>query len=311
MSESKGIAYCGEKYIPVEKASIPILDPAFTKSDVVFDVISAWDGKFFKLEDHLARFHRSCDYIRVSPPVSDDEIRRIMAECVIRSGFDHAAVYILCTRGRYPGGTATGDPRMAENEFISYAVPYYWIVPKERVNTGAHIWIADTRRAPDAAINQRVKNYNRMDLTRAQFEALDAGADAPVLLSTEGFITEGPGFNVWILKDGKVLTPGENLLEGITRKSVFELCAEAGLDAEAVDLTEDDFKNADEAFISTTGGGIIAITMVNNKPIGNGAPGLTTGKLSDSYWSKRAEGWEATALADLLNLENSQAAGAD
>lgn len=311
MSESQGIAYCGGKYMPVEKASIPILDPAFTKSDVVFDVISAWDGKFFKLDDHLARFHRSCDYIRVSPPVSDDEIRHIMAECVTRSGFDHAAVYILCTRGRYPGGTATGDPRKAENEFIAYAVPYYWIVPRERVNTGTHIWIADTRRAPDSAINQRVKNYNRMDLTRAQFEALDAGADAPVLLSTEGFITEGPGFNVWILKDGKVLTPGANLLEGITRKCVFELCAEAGLEAEAVDLAEDDLKNADEAFISSTGGGIIAITMVNNKPIGNGAPGLTTGKLSDRYWAKRAEGWEATALADLLKPETSQAAGDD
>ena len=311
MSESQGIAYCGGKYMPVEKASIPILDPAFTKSDVVFDAISAWDGYFFKLEDHLERFHRSCDYIRVSPRISDDEIRRIMAECVTRSDFDHAVVYILCTRGRYPGGTATGDPREAENEFIAYAVPYYWIVPRERVNTGTHIWIADTRRAPDSAINQRVKNYNRMDLTRAQFEALDAGADAPVLLSTEGFITEGPCFNVWILKDGKVLTPGANLLEGITRKCVFELCAEAGLEAEAVDLAEDDLKNADEAFISSTGGGIIAITMVNNKPIGNGAPGLTTGKLSDRYWAKRAEGWEATALADLLKPETSQAAGDD
>ncbi len=312
MSESQGIAYCRGEYMPVEKASIPILDPAFTKSDVVFDAISAWDGKFFKLEDHLARFRRSCDYIRVSPPVSDEEIGRIMAECVTRSGFDHAVVYILCTRGLYPGGRATGDPRQAENEFIAYAVPYYWIVPKERIDTGAHIWIAESaRRAPDAAINQKVKNFNRMDLTRAQFEALDAGADAPVLLSTDGFITEGPGFNVWIIRDGKVLTPGENLLEGITRKSVFELCAEAGLQAEATDLTEDDLKNADEAFISSTGGGVIAVTMVNNKPIGNGAPGLTTGKLGDRYWAKRAEGWEATALADLLEPEVSKAAGDD
>jgi len=311
MSESQGIAYYQGEYMPVEKASIPILDPAFTKSDVVFDAISAWDGYFFKLEDHLERFHRSCDYIRVSPRISDDEIRRIMAECVTRSDFDHAVVYILCTRGRYPGGTATGDPREAENEFIAYAVPYYWIVPKERVDTGARIWIADTRRAPDAAINQRVKSFNRMDLTRAQFEALDAGADAPVLLSTDGFITEGPGFNVWILKDGKVLTPGDNLLEGITRKTVFELCAEAGLEAQATDLTEEDLMYADEAFISSTGGGVIAVTSVNNKPIGNGAPGLTTSKLGERYWTKRADGWETTRLADLLEPKISQAAGND
>jgi branched-chain amino acid aminotransferase len=311
MSDSKGIAYCQGRYMPVDEATIPLLDPAFTKSDVVFDAISAWDGAFFKLEDHLARFHSSCDAIRVSPPCTDDEIGRIMAECVTRAGFDHSIVYILCTRGRYPGGAATGDPRKSENEFIAYAVPYYWIVPKERLESGAHLWIADTRRAPDAAINQRVKNFNRMDLTRAQFEALDAGADAPVLLSTNGYITEGPGFNVWIIRDGKVLTPGDNLLEGITRKSVFELCAEAGLKAEAADLTEADLRNADEVFISSTGGGVIAVTLINDKPIGNGAPGLTTGKLSDNYWKKRAEGWEATPLADLLEPEMPQAAGAD
>ncbi|MFP6690809.1 MAG: aminotransferase class IV [Alphaproteobacteria bacterium] len=228
-----------------------------------------------------------------------------------RAGFDHSIVYILCTRGRYAGGTATGDPREAQNEFIAYAVPYYWIVPKERLDSGAHLWIADTRRAPDVAINQRVKNFNRMDLTRAQFEALDAGADAPVLLSTNGYITEGPGFNVWIIRDGKVLTPGENLLEGITRQSVFELCADTGLDAEATDLTEADLREADEVFISSTGGGVIAVTMVNDKPVGNGAPGLTTGKLSDNYWKKRAAGWAATPLADLLEPEMPQAAGAD
>ncbi len=311
MSESKGIAYIQGRYMPVDEATIPLLDPAFTKSDVVFDVVSAWDGAFFKLAEHLARFRRSCEYIRVRPPCSDDEMCRIMAECATRSGFDHSCVYILCTRGSYAGGAATGDPRKSENKFIAYAVPYYWIVPKERLNSGAHLWIADTRRAPDAAINQRVKNFNRMDLTRAQFEALDAGADAPVLLSTDGFITEGPGFNVWIIQDGKVRTPGDNLLEGITRQCVFELCAEAGLQAEAADLTAADLQNADEVFISSTGGGVIAVTLVNDKPIGNGAPGITTGKISDNYWKKRAEGWEATPLADLLEPEMPQAAGAD
>lgn len=311
MSESQGIAYSQGRYMPVEEATIPLLDPAFTKSDVVFDVVSTWDGAFFKLEDHLARFRRSCEYIRVTPPCGDDEIRRIMAECATRAGFDNTCVYILCTRGRYAGGTAFGDPRDAINEFIAYAVPYYWIVPKERLDTGAHLWIADTRRAPDAAINQRVKNFNRMDLTRAQFEALDAGADAPVLLSTDGFITEGPGFNVWIIRDGKVLTPGENLLEGITRQSVFELCAETGLQAEAVNLTEADLREADEVFVSSTGGGVIAVTTVNDKPVGNGAPGLTTAKLSDAYWQKRSQGWHATLLADLLEPELPQAAGAD
>ncbi len=300
MGESKGIAYCNREYVPVGEASIPILDPAFTKSDVVFDAVSVWDGQFFRLEDHLKRFRASCSYVRMKPPCDEDEIKHILAQCVARASFSSAIVYMLCTRGRYGGGIAFGDPRTCRSEFVAYSVPYYWAVPKERARTGAHLWIPETRRAPDAAINQRVKNFNRMDLTRAQFEALDAGADTPLLLSTDGFLTEGPGFNVWIVRGDKVLTPGNNMLEGITRLSVFDLCNEVGLSAETADLRREDLASADEAFMSSSAGGVIPVTKVNNRLIGNGAPGSVTCRLGDLYWEKRGNGWHATSVAGLL-----------
>ena len=302
MGESKGVAYQNGNYLPVGEATIPILDPAFTKSDVVFDVVTVWDRSFFRLDDHLARFRASCAYVRMTPPHSEDEIKNILAQCVEHAGFSAAMVYMLCTRGRYGGGVAFGDPRTCVNEFTAYSVPYYWVVPKECMETGAHLWITETRRAPDAAINQRVKNFNRMDLTRAQFEAFDAGADAPVLLSTSGFLTEGPGFNVWIIRGGKALTPGSNLLEGITRLTTFDLCRQIGLDAETADLTFEDLAGADEAFLSSSGGGLIPITRVNGRTIGNGKPGPTSRRLGDLYWEKRAQGWHATPMAELLAL---------
>ena len=197
MADSKGIAYQQGRFLAVEQAKVAILDPAFTKSDVVFDVVSVWDGRFFRLDDHRRRFRESREYVRMKSPYSEDKMKQIMAECVDRAGLTEAMVYMLCTRGSYAGGGAIGDPRSCENEFIAYSHPYYWVVPRERVQTGAHLWLAETCRAPDAAINQKTKSFNRMDLTRAQFEALDAGADAPVLPSTEGFLTEGPGFNLW------------------------------------------------------------------------------------------------------------------
>ena len=301
MAESKGIAYLNGDYLPVDQAVIPLLDPAFTKSDVVFDAVSVWDGQFFRLEDHLARFRASCAYVGMKPPCDEDEIKRILAQCVERAGFSSSIVYMLCTRGRYGGGIAFGDPRTCVNEFIAYSVPFYWVIPKERAQTGAHLWIPETaRRAPDVAINQRVKNFNRMDLTRAQFEALDAGADTPLLLSTDGYLTEGPGFNVWIIKDGKALTPGNNMLEGITRLSVFDLCREIGLGAETADLTREDLLGADEAFLSSSAGGVIPVTKVNNEPIGNGRAGAISRRLGDLYWQKRENGWHATAVAGLL-----------
>ena len=111
---------------------------------------------------------------------------------------------------------------------------------------------------------------------------------------------DAPGFNVWIVQDGKALTPGANLLQGITRLTVFDLCSELGLSAETTDLNPEDLADADEAFISSSAGGIIPVTRVNNRLIGNGLPGSISCRLRDLYWEKRKKGWHATAVADLL-----------
>jgi branched-chain amino acid aminotransferase len=299
---SQPMAYFEGRFMPLGEAKLSIVDPAITKSDIVFDVVSTWERTFFRLEDHLDRFENSYRYVRMTPPVSREEVRRISAELVDRSGLDNSCVYWCATRGPYAGGVIFGDPRACENGFYAYVVPYYWIVPRDHVESGAHLWITEgARRAPSEAINQKVKNFNRMDLTQGQFEALDKGADAPVLLSITGKLTEGPGFNVWIVRGKKLLTPGEDLLEGITRMTVFELAEDLGLDAEATELEPGDLLNAKEAFISSTGGGVIPVTRVNDRPLGNGAPGITTGNLRERYWSKRKAGWHATTVESLLS----------
>ena len=300
MAHSQGVAYQGGHYLPISEATIPLLDPAFIKSDVVFDAVSVWDGDFFRLDDHIARFRKSVEYVYMTLPCSDDTIKRIAAQCVHRAGLSAALVYMLCLRGRYPEGVPFGDLRLCEQEFVACVIPYYSCVPEDRAQTGAHLWVAQTRRAPNAAINQRCKNFNRMDLTRAQFEALDAGADQPVLLSVDGLLTEGPGFNIWIVRDNTALTPGDNLLEGITRLTVFDLCRQIGFAAEATQLHPQDLEHAEEAFLSSTAGGIYPVTTVNNRPIGNGTPGRITCQLRDLYWEKRAAGWHTTPVADLL-----------
>jgi branched-chain amino acid aminotransferase len=194
-----------------------------------------------------------------------------------------------------------GDPRDCVNGFYAYAVPYYYVVPRECVETGAHIWIVETRRAPNAAIDQTVKNFNRMDLTKGTFEALDRGADAAVLLSTDGYVAEGPGFNVWIVRGNALVTPAGNLLEGITRRAVFDLAEQLGVDAKTANLTAEELSEANEAFLSTTAGGIIPISRVNDRPLGNGAPGLRTTKIQQHYWEQRRAGWHGTSVNSLIN----------
>lgn len=296
----ESIAYFEGQFMPLKAAKISIVDPAVTKSDIVFDVVSACGRMFFRLDDHVDRFERSCESIRVKPPVSRDEIKRISAECIDRSGFEDACVFMCGTRGLYRGGAALGDPRDCDNGFYAYAVPYYYVVPREKAESGAHLWIAETRRAPDEAINQRAKNFNRMDLTKATFEALDHGADAAVLRTMQGQLSEGAGFNIWIVRGRTLLTPGENLLEGITRKTVFDLANELGLEAKAANLEPEALLEAPEAFLSSTAGGIIPVTRVNDRPLGNGAPGIQTGAIRQRYWEKRRAGWHGTRVDSLL-----------
>jgi len=299
MAES--IAFFEGRYVPATEARISIVDPAVTKSDIVFDVVSASARQFFRLNDHVERFETSCRKTRIELPFSGDEIKRVSAECVHRSGFDDACVFICGTRGPYRGGGVLGDPRDCDNAFYAYAVPYYYVVPRECVETGVHIWIAETRRVPNAAIDQTVKNFNRMDLTKATFEALDHGAHAAVLLSIDGYVTEGPGFNIFIAHGKGLCTPMKDVLEGITRRTVFDLAGAMGIEAKAANLEAQELIEASEAFLSTTAGGIIPVTRVNDRPLGNGAPGLLTATIRNQYWERRRSGWHGTSVDSLIN----------
>jgi branched-chain amino acid aminotransferase len=145
-----------------------------------------------------------------------------------------------------------------------------------------------------------VKNFNWMDLQRGLFEALDRGADMAVLCTPGGLLTEGPGFNLFVVKDGALSTPRSNVLEGITRQTVLDLAAELGIPARQADLVPDALRTADEAFLSSTAGGIMPVARVDGKPLGAGRPGPLTTRFRTLYWGKREAGWLGTPVADLL-----------
>jgi len=146
----------------------------------------------------------------------------------------------------------------------------------------------------------RFKNFHWADLTRGQLEALDAGADVAVLCGISGYLAEGPGFNVFFVKQGKIFTPQMNVLEGITRKTVMDLAKEIGVEIEAGDYPADALRNADEAFISSTAGGIMPVTKVDGKTLGDGQAGPISWRLQELYWSKREAGWLGTKVTDLI-----------
>jgi branched-chain amino acid aminotransferase len=183
---------------------------------------------------------------------------------------------------------------------MAFALPYIWIVSPERQAEGIDLAVVDNRRTPTEAIDPRVKNFNWMDLQRGLFEALDRGADTAVLCTPAGHLAEGPGFNLWLVRDGALWTPQGNVLEGMTRQTVLDLAGELGLAAHQADLTPDALRGADEAFLSSTAGGIMPVSRVDGQPLGVGRPGPVTMRVRELYWEKREAGWLGTAVKDLL-----------
>jgi branched-chain amino acid aminotransferase len=203
------------------------------------------------------------------------------------------------TRGDYPSPTQR-DIRLCRNRFIALALPYIWIIGPERQAQGIDLVISENRRTPAEAIDPRVKNFNWMDMQRGLFEALDRGGDTAVLCTPAGLLAEGPGFNLFLLKDGVLSTPRTNVLEGITRATVFDLARLIGIRCREADLGPDDLRGADEAFLSSTAGGIMPVARVDGKPLGPGRPGATTMRLRSLYWDKREAGWLGTPVKDLV-----------
>ncbi len=194
---------------------------------------------------------------------------------------------MICTRGMSP--TFNRDPRDAVNQFMAFAIPFGWIANEEQRRRGLKLAISSVRRIPPESVDPTVKNYHWLDFVQALFEAYDRHAENVVLLDTDGNVTEGPGFNLFVVKNGAISTPVRGVLEGITRHTVIELCAELGINACKALVPADNLRNADEVFISSTAGGIMPITSIDGVAVGNGEPGPITRRLTELYWQKHSD----------------------
>jgi branched-chain amino acid aminotransferase len=138
-------------------------------------------------------------------------------------------------------------------------------------------------------VDPTAKNYHWNDLTMGLFGALDAGADSVLLIDALGNVVEGPGFNVFCVSHGVLVTPIEGMLEGITRRTVIEMAQTLGVEVQTRALPAKELRGTDEVFISTSGGGVLPVTMIDGLTVGDGKPGVVTGRLVQTYWNWHAD----------------------
>lgn len=277
-----GVAYVDGQQVPIAQAKISILDWGFLHSDATYDVAHVWKGKFFRLNDHIERFFSGMDKLHMSIPHNRSEVQSILVDCVRASGLRDAYVEMICTRGLPKPGSR--DPRTCKNRFWAFAIPFVWIANPEKQTKGLHLIVSRWQRIPPESVDPTVKNYHWLDMLMGLFEAYDRGGETAVVVDSQGNLIEGPGFNVFAVKDRVITTPGRGVLEGITRRTAIELATKSGYKVMQCNLPADEARNADEVFATSTAGGILPITKIDDRTIGSGTPGPVTLELQEGYW---------------------------
>lgn len=281
---ARGIAWIEGEYVPLQEARIPLLDEGFMHSDLTYDVPSVWEGRFFRLDDHMDRLQASCEKMRLQIPLPREEVKRILVEMVARSGIRDAFVELIVTRG-LKGVRGHTPGQVFSNNLYMFIQPFVWVMEPDMQPVGGKAIIARTvKRISPGSFDPTVKNLQWGDLTRGLFEAVDRGAVYPFLTDGDMNLTEGSGFNIVLIKDGVLYTPDRGVLEGITRKSVIDVAKACGLTVKIEFVPTEMAYNCDEIFMCTTAGGIMPITELDGNPIKDGKVGPITQSIWDGYW---------------------------
>ena len=270
------------KWYDRSTAMISVFDHGLLYGDGVFEGTRAYNGKVFKLREHVARLFDSAKCIWLDPPISQEELVQITEEGVRRSGLQDAYLRHLVTRGV---GDLGLDPRKCPTPSVFVIIDQIKLWSPERYEQGLKVVTAATPIPHKESLSPRVKSLNYLCHILAKIEGINAEADEVLMMDSSGSVVEASGQNVFIVKNGELLTPPPHagILRGITRDTVIELARAAGYPVHETILNRYDIYTADEAFLTGTASEIVAIRELDGRTIGQGKQGTITRDLSQRF----------------------------
>ena len=279
------VAYINGEIVPESEAKISIRDRGFLYGDAVFDTTRTFNHKIFKLNDHLDRFFQSLKYMRLDPGLTKSEFadlthKVLNANLPMLDENDDFWVTQRVTRG-----VPTPDGESKQTIIIE-CVPLPFAQRAKYYRDGLSVVVPSIRRTPPESMSPRAKMHNYINLVLAEQEVKANNPDAwPILLDTNGNLAEGPGSNIFLVKDGVVISPKEQyILAGISRETVVELAHELNISVQETDIDLYDAYTADEAFVTSTSFCICPVSSFNGNPIADGGvPGPVTDRLMKAY----------------------------
>jgi branched-chain amino acid aminotransferase len=274
--------YVDGKYCDERNAKVSVFDHGLLYGDGIFEGIRAYNGRVFKLKEHIDRLFYSAKAILLNVPLSHAEMMRVVVETCRRNKVHDGYIRLVVTRG---AGTLGLNPNRCKNPAVIIIAGKIQLYPPEYYEKGMEIVTVPTVRNLHSALNPAIKSLNYLNNILAKIEANNAGCEEAIMLNHEGFVSECTGDNVFILKEGRLFTPplSAGALYGITRRVVMEIAEESGIEVSESNLTRYDLFNADECFLTGTGAEIVPVVKVDGRVIGAGKPGTTTQKLVTQY----------------------------
>ncbi len=276
--------YIDGSWVSRKDAKVSVFDHGLLYGDGVFEGIRIYSRRIFRLDDHLERLYRSAHAIALDIPVPRRKMAEIVAEGVVRNKCEDGYIRLVVTRGE---GALGIDPASCPKPTIILIVDQVAVYPRELYEGGVRVVTSPTRQVSHEAVDPRIKSLNYLKNILAKIDARVANAHEAILLNREGFIAECTADNLFIVRDGAILTPSpqDGALEGITRGVILQLAAEAGIPAKETRLTRYDLHIADEAFLTGTGAELMPIANFDGRPVGRGTVGPITIRLREAFQS--------------------------
>lgn len=270
--------YINGKYYDKDKAVVSVFDHGLLYGDGVFEGLRSYNGKVFKLEEHIKRLFESAHAVWIDLPMTQEEVCKATQDTLDLNGIKDGYIRIVVTRG---SGTLGLDPRKCSVPQIIIITDNITMYPESTYQNGLEIVTAATIRNHPAMLSPRVKSLNYLNNIMAKIEGIQAGCDEALLLNQQGEVAECTGDNIFIIKDDVLYTPplSAGILGGITRHCVIELAKEAGIEVREIPITRHDIFVADEAFLTGSAAELIPVVKIDSRAIGTGKPGPMTQKL--------------------------------
>lgn len=276
------VVYVDGDYVPKERASVSVFDHGFLYGDGIFEGIRAYNGRVFKMDEHLDRLYESAHTLMLDIPLSKEELREAVLETCRRNDLRDCYIRLVVSRG---AGDLGLDPRKCRRATVVIIADGIQLYPEDLYRNGLRVATVATRRNGPETVNPRIKSLNYLNNILAKIEANLAGFAEVVMLNQEGYVVECTGDNIFIVRRGELITPPIHvgILEGITRNTVMALAGAGGIPVTERVFTRHDLFIADECFLTGTAAEVIPVVEADGRRIGSGRPGPVTSRLMEMF----------------------------